>query len=286
MSKQLKNYLSLIKFSHTVFALPFAVTGFLIAIYYSGFPFQIKTLGLVLLCMVLARNAAMAFNRYIDRDIDKLNPRTVVREIPSGKVSARSALIFTVINSVVFVTVTYFLNDICFYLSPVALLVILGYSLTKRFTFLCHVILGIGLSFAPIGAYIAVSGQFDLIPILLSFAVLFWVGGFDIIYALQDEDFDRQQNLKSVPAYLGKKNALHLSEIFHVMTAGFLIAAGLYGAFGMFYWIGFSVFSSMLIYQHTLVKPHDLSKVNFAFFTTNGIASIVFAFFAALELIL
>ncbi|HET6244948.1 MAG: UbiA family prenyltransferase [Bacteroidetes bacterium] len=281
---EIKNYLSLIKFSHTVFAIPFAIIGFLLAVSLTDNQFDIQLLFFVLLCMVFARNAAMAFNRYIDRDIDKLNPRTFNREIPSGAIKAPSALAFVILNCIFFISTTWFINEICFFLSPIALVVVLGYSLTKRFTFLCHIILGIGLSLAPIGSYIAVSGTFALLPLLFSFSVLFWVSGFDIIYALQDEEFDKINNLKSIPVLLGKKNALLLSSLFHFITFGFITTAGILGDFGTWYWIGSGLFSSLLIYQHSLVKPNDLSKINLAFFTTNGIAAVAFSIFVFLEL--
>ena len=279
-------YLSLVKFSHTIFALPFAVIGFLIAIYATEATFEWTTLGLVVLCMVFARSAAMAFNRWADRDIDKQNPRTAIREIPAGVISSGSALIFVIISSILFITTCYFINTICFYLSPIALLVILGYSYAKRFTFLSHVILGVGLALAPIGAYLAVTGVFAWTPLFISFAVLFWVSGFDIIYSLQDIEFDKSNNLRSFPVLLGKRGALILSSIFHVLTASFIFYAGYYGGFGTLYWIGCSIFSALLIYQHTLVKVDDLSKINMAFFTTNGIGSVVFAIFVILDLTL
>jgi 4-hydroxybenzoate polyprenyltransferase len=281
---EIRNYLSLIKFSHTVFALPFAVIGFLLAVKLEGMDFSLKLFALVLLCMVFARSAAMAFNRYIDRNIDSLNPRTKVREIPAGVIKPTSALWFVIINSALFMAAASFINELCFYLSPVALLVILGYSITKRFTPLCHLVLGLGLSLAPIGAYLAVKGVFDPLPLFFSFAVLFWVSGFDIIYALQDEEFDRENNLKSIPVLLGKKNALRLSMLLHFFTACCIIGAGIYGAFGLWYWIGAALFTGLLVYQHSLVKPNDLSKVNLAFFTTNGFASVGFALFVVLEL--
>jgi len=275
----MKNYLSLIKFSHTIFALPFALIGFFIALQLLDFTFQWRVFLLVLLCMVFARSAAMAFNRYIDRDIDSKNPRTVMREIPAGVIPAQSALWFVILNSLLFVATTWFINPLCFYLSPVALLVILGYSYTKRFTFLCHFVLGLGLSFAPIGAYIAAGGAFDVIPLLYSFAVLCWVSGFDIIYALQDVDFDKSLNLKSVPVQLGRTNALRLSSVLHILCAGFIIAAGYLltqtAVFDWLTWLGTAVFVMMLAYQHTLVKADDLSKLNLAFFTTNGMASLI-----------
>lgn len=280
----MKDYLSLIKFSHTIFALPFAIIGYLTAIA-QGNSWSWKLFLLVIACMVFARSAAMGFNRYIDRKIDAANPRTANREIPSGKISPSASLVFVVAMCILFIMTTYFINDICFYLSPVALIVILGYSLTKRFTALCHLILGLGLSLAPIGAYLAVTGEFNTVPILFSLAVLTWVGGFDVIYALQDADFDAENKLHSIPSWVGKKSALIISVILHVSTVFFLVLAGILLHAGYLYWIGFSIFSALLAYQHTLVKPTDLSKVNKAFFTSNGIASVVFAVFVVLEIL-
>lgn len=287
-----KNYLSLIKFSHTIFAMPFALIGFFLGCLSpagggaGGGLINWKLFSLVILCMIFARSAAMAFNRWADTKYDKKNARTKIREIPSGIISSGNALVFVIVNCVLFIATTFFINDICFYLSPVALTVVLGYSYTKRFTPLCHLVLGLGLSLAPIGAYLAVTGEFQLLPLLYSFVVLFWVSGFDIIYALQDEEFDREQNLKSIPVLLGTKNALLLSRFMHLLSATIVLYAGYSAGFQMWYWIGAAIFISLLIYQHTLVKPKDLSKVNLAFFTTNGIASVVFAVFFLLELFL
>lgn len=285
----MKQYLSLIKFSHTIFALPFALLGFFIAVEELGRGIQWHLFVLVLLCMLFARNAAMAFNRFLDRDIDLLNPRTAAREIPSGVISAPSALIFVIANSVLFVATTWFINPLCFYLSPLALLIILGYSYTKRITPLCHFVLGLGLALAPIGAYLAAGGGFDLIPLLYSFAVLFWVSGFDIIYALQDEEFDKSLNLRSIPAFLGKKKALQLSNALHVICAFLIILASYllsekFPEFGWLLWLGTFVFIGLLFYQHSLVKHDDLSKINLAFFTTNGIASLVFGLLLILDI--
>ena len=282
----MKNYLSLVKFSHTIFAMPFALIGFFLAVQLTSAVFEWHLLLKVVLCMVFARNAAMAFNRFIDRNIDQKNPRTAIREIPAGIINANAALWFVILNSVAFIITTYFINPLCLALSPVALAVVLGYSITKRFTALCHIILGLGLSLAPIGAYLAVVGEFAVLPILFSFAVLFWVGGFDVIYALQDEDFDRENDLFSIPVWLGKPKALMLSNILHSVTAGLMFVAGQMGGFHWLYWIGFSVFVGLLIYQHTLVKPTDLSKINLAFFTTNGVASVMFAVFVIADLYL
>jgi len=277
-----KNYLSLIKFSHTIFAMPFAIVGFFLAIE-SGGSFSWQKLVLVVLCMVFARSAAMAFNRYIDRAFDAQNPRTKIREIPAGIISEKSALFFVLLNCGLFIISTFFINSICFYLSPVALAVILGYSYTKRFTALCHLVLGLGLSLAPIGAFLAVKGQFEWLPILLSFTVLFWVSGFDIIYALQDEEFDKGLKLNSIPVKFGKKGALNVARFLHILSFSFLLIFALMGKFSWPFWIGFTIYSSMLVFQHTLVKPHDLSKVNLAFMTTNGIASVVFSVFYLLD---
>lgn len=321
-----KNYLSLIKFSHTIFAMPFAFIGFFIGLLKFNYATSVvpgwhtkifppnflnehsiigftedSLLGkiftggndktvvglyfmLVILCMVFARSAAMAFNRYLDRNIDAKNPRTAIREIPKGIISPKNALAFTVISCLLFIVTTFFINRICFYLSPVALLIVLGYSYTKRFTPLCHLVLGLGLSLAPIGAYLAVTGVFSLLPILFSFAVLFWVSGFDIIYALQDEEFDKSEQLYSIPSWLGKAKALRVSELLHLLSATAVVYAGYYGKFGWLYWIGLAVFIGMLVYQHSIVKPNDLRKVNLAFMTANGIASVVFAIFVIADL--
>lgn len=281
----MKDYLSLIKFSHTIFALPFAIIGFFLAVFVHGYELNWTIFFLMILCMVFARSAAMAFNRYIDRDIDVKNPRTAIREIPAGTIAANKALWFVVLNAALFITCTFFINPLCFYLSPVALLVVLGYSYTKRFTALCHLVLGLGLALAPIGAYLAVSGQFHWLPIFFSLIVFLWVSGFDIIYALQDADFDKSNDLHSIPSTLGIKDALKVSVLIHLLCALLVIAAGLYAHFQIFYWIGALAFIVLLTYQHTLVKPNDLSKVNIAFFTSNGVASIVFAIFVLLELI-
>ena len=281
---QVKNYLSLVKFSHTIFAMPFALIGFVLGLRYH-FIHQttvdqvwLKFI-LVLVCMVTARSTAMAFNRYLDRHFDKLNPRTAIREIPAGIIKAEKALVFIGINMAIFITATYFINSICFYLSPVALFVILFYSYTKRFIYLCHLVLGIGLSLAPIGAYLAVTGNFDLLPLLFSFAVIFWVSGFDIIYALQDIDFDQSQSLYSIPSQWGLKQSLSISRVLHVLSASLVITAYFLGGFHFLYLFGLLIFIGMLIYQQSIVKPYDLSKVNLAFMTANGIASIVFSVF-------
>lgn len=308
--RTVKNYLSLIKFSHTIFAMPFALIGFFIGVFYDSHGVGQwnlnKTIGwerhdyfsnggswtsllikliLIIGCMIFARSAAMAFNRYLDRQFDAKNPRTAIREIPAGIIKADSALVFTIICSLLFVVCAFLINRLCFYLSPVALFVVLGYSYTKRFTVLCHLILGLGLSLAPIGAFLAVTGKFDLLPVLFSLTVICWVSGFDIIYALQDIDFDKSNKLFSIPAAVGKSKALRISELLHIASGVLIILAGISGNFHWLYWIGVVVFVSMLIYQHTIIKPTDLSRVNLAFMTANGIASILFAVFVIADLV-
>ncbi|RMG77482.1 MAG: 4-hydroxybenzoate octaprenyltransferase [Bacteroidetes bacterium] len=285
----MRNYLSLIKFSHTIFALPFALLGFFLGTHALGTGFDLRLFILVVLCMVFARSAAMAFNRYLDRDIDEKNPRTVQREIPAGIIPPRAALFFVLLNCVLFIATTWFINRLCFYLSPVALAVVLGYSYTKRFTALCHFVLGAGLALAPIGAWLAVGGGVDRLPLLYSLAVLLWVSGFDIIYALQDEDFDKSLHLYSIPVALGTKNALRLSTFLHILCAAVIFYASyiLHIEFAEFGWLNTLaafLFTGLLFYQHTLVKPNDLSKVNLAFFTTNGVASLLFGSLVILDL--
>ncbi|MBK8193336.1 MAG: UbiA family prenyltransferase [Lewinellaceae bacterium] len=286
----MKNYLSLVKFSHTIFAMPFALTAFFIALSQQREGMDWLKLALVILCMVFARSAAMAFNRYLDRDIDAVNPRTRVREIPSGVITPKAALVFVVANCALFIATTWFINMLCFALSPVALAVVLGYSYTKRFTWLCHLVLGLGLSLAPVGAYLAVAGHFDWIPVLYGLAVLLWVAGFDVIYALQDESFDKSQDLYSIPSFFGKKRALRLSEWMHLGSAALMVYAGtlLLSAApqtGWLLWLGTAIFLGLLLYQHLIVRPNDLSRVNMAFFTTNGVASLIFGTLAIADLL-
>lgn len=290
MASNFKHYLSLVKFSHTIFAMPFAMIGFFLGykavgkqvvypdwmLLYTYMPPLLLKFLLVLVCMITARSAAMAFNRYLDRSFDAMNPRTAIREIPRGIISPDSALRFVIVNCVLFVLAAGCINSICFWLSPVALFVILFYSYTKRFTALCHLVLGLGLSLAPIGAYLALTGVFNWLPILFSLAVITWVAGFDIIYAMQDVEFDASQQLHSIPVMLGKSKALRFSSLLHVCSTLAVLGAGYYGQFHWLYWVGAAVFTGMLVYQHSIVKPHDLSRVNIAFMTANGIASVVF----------
>lgn len=279
----IRNYSSLVKISHTIFSLPFAIIGFILARRQLHTPFSWEPLILILLCVFFARNAAMGFNRYADRVIDGLNPRTSRREIPSQIINPRNALIFVILNIILFIFTSWFLNPLCFFLSPVAIIVILGYSLTKRFTSLSHMVLGLGLSLAPIGSYLALTARFDVLPVICSLIVIFWVSGFDILYALQDIEFDQSQKLHSIPAKLGRKGSLWLSALLHLVTIGFVILAGFLGAFGIFYWIGATIFSLLLIYEHLLVTPGDISRVNLAFATMNGMASVIYAIFVVAD---
>ena len=285
----MKSYLSLIKFSHTIFALPFAVIGTILGIL-DGYDIS-ALLGLkILLCMVFARSAAMAFNRWADERYDRLNPRTSGREIPAGIISKNVAHYIVFFNSIGFILVTWTINPICFYLSPVALLTVLGYSFTKRWTVICHLILGTGLALAPIGSYLAVTGMFSLIPLLFSGVVFYWVSGFDIIYALQDEEFDKANQLHSIPARYGKSVALNISRALHlfcsalILYASYMIQSKYIGS-GWLTWMAAILFIGMLIYQHRLVSPRDLSKVNLAFFTANGIASVLYGLVLGIDLL-
>lgn len=277
----MKSYFSLIKFAHTVFALPFALLAFFLGLKLDHSPFSLTVIGLILLCMIFARSAAMAFNRYIDRGYDAKNARTLRREIPAGVIKPSSAILFVAFMSVAFMFTTFWINPLCFYLSPIALLVILGYSYTKRFTWLCHFVLGMGLGLAPVGAFLAVTGRFHLLPILYGIMVMLWVSGFDIIYALQDEEFDKINGLHSVPGRFGNKTANQISIAIHFVCVCLLFfitwyQSQLFPTLGFLHWIGAIGFAGLLFWQHHLVKLNDLSKINQAFFETNGIASLLF----------
>jgi len=282
--KKIADYLSLIKFSHTVFAMPFALLGFFTAVSSDRYEFSGRLLFLVILCMVFARNAAMGFNRFTDKHIDARNPRTAGREIPSGKISPGAVLVFVVVNSILFIVSAGFINRLTLVLSPVALLVILGYSLTKRFTSLSHFFLGLSLSLSPVGAYIAVTGHFDIIPVLYGIIVLTWVGGFDIIYSVQDEGFDKSNDLFSIPARLGSRLALTISRILHLLSAGAVIAAGFAGNKGLLYFAGSGIFMLMLVIEHFLARPGDSKRINMAFATVNSFAGLIFSSFAIADI--
>ncbi len=274
--KKIPDYLRLIKFSHSVFALPFAFTGALIAA--DGIP-NLKQILWITVAMAGARSGAMGMNRIIDRKIDALNPRTKNREIPSGVVRTSEALFFTITAFAVLVFSAWMLNPLCLKLSPFVILVLIAYSYTKRFTWLSHVVLGIAISLAPIGAWIAVKGAFEPEVLLLSSAVAFWIAGFDVFYAMQDTEFDKTHGLYSIPAKFGIKKSLWIARGFHLLTIGLLLS--LIPVFNLsgFYLAGVLIASALLLYEHSLVKAHDLSRLDMAFFNVNGYISItVFAF--------
>ncbi|HET6149395.1 MAG TPA: UbiA-like polyprenyltransferase [Polyangia bacterium] len=264
----------MVKFSHTVFALPFALAAAALAARGHGLTFW-RLLAIVI-AMAGARTAAMGFNRIADRHFDAKNPRTAGREIPAGTVSLRAAWILTLIATAVFVGAAAFLGPLCLALSPVALLFLFGYSFTKRFTFLCHLFLGLAIAAGPGGAWIAVRGDFGLTPALLMVAVTTWIGGFDILYAIADTDFDRQSGLHSIPASFGVVRALHISGTLHGITSGALIALAFSAQLGVPYLLGLMVVIALLIWEHAIVTPDDLSRLDMAFFNLNGYVSVVF----------
>lgn len=261
-----------IKFSHTVFALPFAFMSAFIAS--EGLP-SINKIIWILLAMVGARSASMAYNRIVDAKYDALNPRTKNRALPSGKISQRYYLFFLLSSAVLFIFSAYQLNRLAFLLSPVALGIIFFYSWTKRFTVYSHFFLGLALSLAPIGAWIAIREEITIIPLLLGSAVIFWLAGFDIIYACQDIKFDKQAGLFSIPQKFGIKKALKLSSIFHLIMVFFLMLLLLQKQLGWVYLSGIIIVSALLIYEHSIVKHDDISKINVAFFNINGQISIL-----------
>ena len=279
--KSLLIVLESIKFEHTVFALPFAFLGAFLAA--RGFPGW-ETSFWILAAMAGARSAAMAFNRLVDREDDRLNPRTADRALPQGRLSTRFVALFTLISSLLFLVAAWMLNDLAFRLSPLALAIILAYSYTKRFTTCSHLILGLSLAIAPVGGWVAVLGELSLAPFYIAAAVLFWVGGFDIIYACQDYEFDRTQGRYSLPGKWGIKTALRLSVLFHVIMMACLMAAFVYFQLSLLSWVGLALVAAGLIYEHSLVRPDDLSHLDAAFFTLNGIISVVLFSFVGLDL--
>ncbi len=282
--KGVKSFFSLVKFSHTIFAMPFALYGFALGISDSNNEFNIRVLLLIILCMVLARNAAMAFNRFADQNIDRLNPRTAKREIPAGVISSSAALIFIILNSVLFIIAAGFINRLTLFLAPVALLVILGYSLTKRFTPYSHLFLGLALALAPVGAYISVSGSFETVPVLIGLMVLTWVGGFDIIYAQQDAEFDAANKLYSIPSRFGNKSASVISSVLHLLSVLTALLIGLISDAGIVYFAGTLIFAILLLIEHLVARPGDSKSINMAFATINSYAGLVFVVFAVADM--
>lgn len=274
-----KNYLRLVTLSHIIFALPFALIGYFWAVYPTDIDFSWKFFVLVVVAVVFASNSAMSFTRVTDRFIDKRNPRTASREIPSGKIHPRHAFMFSMFNAVFFIITTYFINKLVFYLSPAALVVILGYTYTKRFTTLCHFVLGMALALTPVAAYLAVTGKWSLVPVLFSAIVFLWVTGFDILYSIQDEDFDKEEYIKSIPAVYGRKKAWIISAILHLGVILLVIKTGLIINTGFYFWIGAAAFILLMALQYLSIKASDPKKISFAFATLNGLASLLFAGF-------
>jgi 4-hydroxybenzoate polyprenyltransferase len=271
--QKLKITLSMIKFEHTLFALPFAFLGAVLAA--NGMPTWWQILWITV-AMVGARSAAMTFNRIVDRDIDAQNPRTASRELPTGKLSVGFAWMFLAVSIGVFVVAAYMLNWLAFALSPVALIVILGYSYAKRFTSFAHILLGLGLAISPSAAWIAVRGTLDdPLPILLSLFVLMWTAGFDVLYACQDFEFDRKAGLRSIPARFGIANSLRIARLFHLQAFIVLILLLFISELGLAAIIGVLAVGALLVYQHTLISAKDLSRMNAAFFTTNAFVSMI-----------
>ncbi|MSP40043.1 MAG: 4-hydroxybenzoate octaprenyltransferase [Deltaproteobacteria bacterium] len=279
LKSKISHYASLVRFSHTIFALPFALSS--VALAWPRHPVTLRALAWILVAMVGARSAAMGFNRLVDRKFDALNPRTKNWELPQGKVQVGEAIILTSIASLFFIFAAYQLSWLCFLLSPVALAIVFFYSLTKRFTWAAHLFLGLALSIAPIGAWLAVAGATVSIgelttPLLLGLAVVFWLAGFDIIYSLQDREFDSRQGLHSIPVRFGVAGALRLSSLFHLITIIFLALVGVSAALGYIYWIGFGAVAVVLIWEHRIVTPNDLSRINRAFFDYNAYVSLAY----------
>lgn len=284
--KTVARYASMVKFSHTIFALPFAMAGYTYGVVWSGDGFEWLLLVKVLLAMVFARNMAMGFNRWLDRDIDARNPRTAGREIPARVIPAGHALAFVIVNLVMFELTTLWINSLAFYLSPIVLVVLLGYSYTKRFTAWSHLVLGCALAIAPTGAFIAVTGAVALVPVLISALVFTWVSGFDIIYSLQDMEFDRENGLHSVPARFGVRGSLAISIVLHAVSIYAVYLAGIYMYGGTYYLIGAAVFALTLVYQHIMARPSRIERIGAGFTLTNGVASICYAAFAIVDMLL
>ena len=277
-------YGRMIKFSHSIFALPFALSGAILAAAEVGIRFD--QVGWIIAAMVGARSAAMGFNRLVDRSIDADNPRTQNRELPRGVVSPLAVTVFVTLSGGILVWAAWELNPLCFYLSPLVLAVLFLYSFTKRFTWASHLVLGLCLGGAPVGAWIAVTGGFGLAPFLLGLAVLFWVAGFDVIYACLDRDFDLNSGLHSIPVRFGVARALQVARVLHVLAALFLVAVGLAAQLHALYFFGIAAIGGLLFYEHCLVSPEDLSRMGTAFLTMNSTISTVYFVFTLADLVI
>jgi 4-hydroxybenzoate polyprenyltransferase len=274
--------LKMIKFEHSVFALPFAFMSAFLA--HKAVPPSGKIMW-ILIAMISARSAAMAFNRVADLNYDQHNPRTANWILSRGELSRFFVIGFVVIMCLLFLVSAYQLNDLCFKLAPVALAIILLYSFTKRFTSLTHFFLGLSLSLAPMGAWLAINAKFELVPVFLSIAVILWTAGFDIIYSTQDIDFDRKNGLHSIPARYGIKTALIVSSLCHLLMILILVVLYVINAQRFFFMTGIIIAAAFLVWQHSLVKPHDLSRVNEAFFTANGLLSVFLFIFTVVDIL-
>lgn len=284
--KRIVKYFALVKFAHTIFAMPFALMAFAFALWSTDAEFSWWLLLQVVLCMVFARNVAMGFNRWADRDIDAENPRTAEREIPSGAISPRNALTFVIVNAILFVVTASTINLLTAILSPVALAVIMAYSYCKRFTWASHLVLGLSLAIAPAGAYIAVTGTLAFAPCLLSLLVLTWCGGFDIIYALQDAEFDRKRGLHSIPSTFSVATSLYISIALHCVSVASLVAFAAYLPQSWLLWCGVALFSAILVAEHILVTPKKQRSIGIAFGTLNGLASLTLAVFVIADILI
>jgi 4-hydroxybenzoate polyprenyltransferase len=283
-TSRLTAYVNFVKLPHTIFALPFALVGVTLASYHA--PVTVHAIGWIVLAFTAARFAAMGFNRIVDRQIDANNPRTAMRELPRGVLSVSEASLAVTVASVVFVAAAWQLNTLCFLLSPIALAWVFFYSFTKRFTRWSHLVLGVGLAMAPAGGYLAITGRWSepwWMLWAMALAVTTWSGGFDILYALQDVEFDRAHKLHSVPATLGEARAIAIARVLHALTVTSLVLVGFATSAGWLYWVGTAVAAALLLYEHTLVAVDDLSRLNAAFFTMNGVISIVFFAFVLAE---
>ena len=279
-------YFRLVKFAHTIFAMPFALMAFVYALWSTKAEFEWILLAQVVLCMIFARNVAMGFNRWADRHIDKDNPRTADREIPAGAISPRNAMIFIVVNALLFIATACTINTLTAILSPVALTVIMFYSYCKRFTSLAHLVLGLSLGIAPAGAYIAVTGDLTWQVCLLSMLVLTWCGGFDIIYALQDAEFDRKRGLHSIPSKFSVATSLYISIALHCVSVAALVLFALHLPQSWLLWCGVGVFTAILVAEHILVTPKKQRSIGIAFGTLNGLASLTLAGFVIANILI
>ncbi len=271
--KKIKLYLEFVRFSHTLFAMPFALASMLLAA--NGFP-SFKIVALIVLAMITARNSAMAFNRLIDQEFDAQNPRTQDRHLPQKLITNKESFIFIVTNAVLFISVCYFINKLAFILSPVALMIIFFYSLSKRWTWLCHFVLGIALAIAPVGAWIAVTGSFAWPPIIISLALLFWVSGFDMIYSTLDAEFDKKIGLFSVPSKYGIKTTLNIAFALHLMMVATLYSLHFFMVLGSVYFIGVMMMGAMVLLEHLQAREGNVENFNKAFFQANAIISLIF----------